>query len=192
MFNIVIFGAPGSGKGTQSELMVKKYHFQHLSTGDLLREEIAAGSKLGKIAKEHIDSGELVPDHLIIEMIEKKIDEHIDGRGFIFDGFPRTVAQAKALDEMLEKRDTMVHMMLDMNVEFEELINRLLERGKTSGRADDNLETIQKRLKVYEDVTKPVMDYYKQTDRYFFIDNNGSVEDCHHQVVNAIESYDKN
>ena len=146
MLNIVIFGAPGSGKGTQSELIIKEYGLDHISTGDVLRSEMKNETELGKIAKDYIEKGQLVPDELIVDMLAKVLDSKVNSKGVIFDGFPRTIPQAKALKEMLNKRGTDVSVMLNLQVEEEELINRLLERGKVSGRSDDNLETIKSRL----------------------------------------------
>ena len=146
MLNLVIFGAPGSGKGTQSEILIEQYGLDHISTGDILRGEIKAGSELGKAAKGYIDAGQLVPDGLIIDMIEKVLGERKPKKGIILDGFPRTVAQAEALDALFAKLGTRVHAVLDLQVEEAELIDRLLKRGQESGRSDDNLETIQKRL----------------------------------------------
>ena len=166
MLNIVIFGAPGSGKGTQSELIAEKYQLVHLSTGDMLREEIAHGTEVGKIADALISKGNLAPDDLIIQMIEQKINTYKKNcNGFIFDGFPRTVAQAKALDELLAKHGKKLTLMIDLHVDEHLLIDRLLKRGLTSGRADDNLEVIKKRLEVYHQVTVPVLDFYKQSGR---------------------------
>ena len=160
MLNIVIFGAPGSGKGTQSELIAEKYQLVHLSTGDMLREEIANGTEVGKIADALISKGNLAPDDLIIQMIEQKINTYKKNcNGFIFDGFPRTVAQAKALDELLAKHGKKLTLMIDLHVDEHLLIDRLLKRGLTSGRADDNLEVIKKRLEVYHQVTVPVLDF---------------------------------
>ena len=144
MLNIVIFGAPGSGKGTQSELIIKEYGLDHISTGDVLRSEIKNETELGKIAKGFIEKGQLVPDELIVDMLAKVLDSKENSKGVIFDGFPRTIPQAKALKEMLNQRGTDVSIMLNLQVDEEELISRLLERGKVSGRSDDNLETIKK------------------------------------------------
>lgn len=188
MLNIVIFGAPGSGKGTQSDFIVEKYGLTHLSTGDLLRAEIKAQSAIGKKAQVLIDAGNLVPDSLIIELLEKKILETPDSPGFIFDGFPRTVAQAEVLDSFLKEHQTKVSIMLNLHVDEQTLIDRLLNRGKTSGRADDNLETIQKRLNVYKTKTLPVLDYYRSSDRATTVDNNSTVEACFEHIVQAIQT----
>ena len=160
MLNLVIFGAPGSGKGTQSEVLIEKYGFDHISTGDILRAEIRQESELGKAAKSYMDAGQLVPDSLIIDMIEKVLRERKPKKGIILDGFPRTVAQAEALDALFAKLDTQVHAVLDLQVAEDELVERLLKRGQDSGRSDDNLETIQKRLGVYHAQTAPIAEHY--------------------------------
>ena len=165
MTNVVIFGAPGSGKGTQSENIIAKYGFKHFSTGDILRKQIADQTELGKIAKQFIDEGKLVTDELIINMLDAELESAQGANGVIFDGFPRTYAQAEALKVMLNKRGTDVSVMLNIRVNEEELIKRLLERGKTSGCSDDNLETITKRIKTYNEQTTPVIDFYKKESR---------------------------
>ena len=157
MLNLVIFGAPGSGKGTQSEVLIEKYGFDHISTGDILRAEIRQESELGRAAKSYMDAGQLVPDSLIIDMIEKVLRERKPKKGIILDGFPRTVAQAEALDALFAKLDTQVHAVLDLQVAEDELVERLLKRGQDSGRSDDNLETIQKRLGVYHAPSQSTM-----------------------------------
>ena len=155
MLNVVIFGAPGSGKGTQSELIIKEYGLDHISTGDVLRGEMKAETELGKIAKDYIEKGQLVPDELIVNMLANVLDSKKPEKGVIFDGFPRTIPQAKALKAMLNERGTDVSVMLNLQVDEDELIKRLLERGKVSGRSDDNLETIKSRLEVYHTQTAP-------------------------------------
>ncbi len=188
MLNIVIFGAPGSGKGTQSELIVKKYNLVHLSTGDMLRDEIARGTDIGRFADTLISKGNLVPDDLIIKMICAKIDERKGNcNGFIFDGFPRTVAQAEALDALLASFGKKLTLMLDLRVEEPLLIERLLKRGETSHRADDNLEVIKKRLQVYHEVTMPVIEFYKSTGRYVAVENCTTVEEYFQSIVQLIE-----
>lgn len=188
MLNIVIFGAPGSGKGTQSELIAEKYQLVHLSTGDMLRAEIAKGTEIGKKVDALISNGNYAPDNLIISMIEQEIDAHKKNcNGFIFDGFPRTVAQAKALDELLEKHGKKLTVMIDLHVEEKLLIDRLLKRGLTSGRADDNLEVIKKRLEVYHQVTVPVLDFYKQSGRYVAVENCTTIEQYFERIVHLIE-----
>ena len=190
MLNIVLSGAPGSGKGTQSAIIVEQYGLSHISTGDMLREEIKAGTENGKKAEVLINDGKLVPDEMIIAMLHDRVQKDLakGTKGFIFDGFPRTVAQAVALDSMLKELNTEVSCMLHMQVEHDLLIERLLNRGKTSGRADDNLETIQKRLDVYNTQTLPVIEHYKTTGRYKAACNNSSVEACFAQVKDIIDN----
>ena len=182
MLNIVITGAPGSGKGTQSDILVEKYGLKHISTGDLLRGEIAKGTELGMKAKTLIDAGNLVPDEIINGMLESVIKNNLDAKGFIFDGYPRTVDQAKNLDTLLSAYNEKVTIMLNIDVNHDLLIERLMNRAKTSGRADDILETINHRLEVYPTVTLPVADYYKSTDRYHAVNNNTSIDDCFNQI----------
>ena len=191
MFNIVIFGAPGSGKGTQSDFLVKKYNLVHLSTGDLLRAEIAAGSPLGKIADGLIAKGEFVPDNLIIDLLAGAIDKNKGASGFIFDGFPRTVVQAGALDEMLSQRNMQVDIMLNIAVDNDELVARLLNRGKTSGRSDDNLETIQQRLKTYEEKTMPVIAYYEKQGKNTPIQGMGTMDEVLDRITKAVDKVRK-
>lgn len=186
MLNVVIFGAPGSGKGTQSELIIKEYGLDHISTGDVLRAEMKGETELGKIAKGFIEKGQLVPDELIVDMLAKVLDSKSGSKGVIFDGFPRTIPQAKALKEMLNKRDTDVSVMLNLQVEEEELINRLLERGKVSGRSDDNLETIKSRLDVYHNQTAPLADYYVGEGKHVGIHGMGTVEDIFGRIKEAV------
>ncbi|MBR2450865.1 MAG: adenylate kinase [Paludibacteraceae bacterium] len=187
MLNIILCGAPGSGKGTQSDLIVKKYGLQHLSTGDALRAEIKSGSELGKEIGELIAGGNLVPDHKMIHLIARYLDNlPAECKGVIFDGFPRTVAQAEALELLLERRN-MKAVLLDLFVEEDEVIKRLLNRGKTSGRADDNYETIKKRLQVYQTETKPVCTYYLHRHNYFAINGNYSMEDTFSQIDNILK-----
>ena len=191
MLNIILCGAPGSGKGTQSDLIVKKYGLQHLSTGDALRAEIKSGSELGKEIGELIAGGNLVPDHKMIHLIARYLDNlPEDCKGVIFDGFPRTVAQAEALELLLERRQ-MKAVLLDLFVEEDEVITRLLNRGKTSGRADDNYETIKKRLQVYQTETKPVCTFYLHRHNYFAINGNYSMEDTFSQIDNILNIIQK-
>lgn len=189
MLNIVITGAPGSGKGTQSDLIVNNYGLYHISTGDMLRAEIKAGSEIGKQAEQIIAEGRLVPDEVMIEMLHKQILEHKDAKGFIFDGFPRTVAQAEALDKMLAGVGEKIDILLVMNVKHETLVERLILRGQTSGRADDNKKTIEKRLAVYTENTLPVIDFYRSTGRLTEADNNTTVDECFAQIKNIIEAH---
>ena len=184
MLNIVIFGAPGSGKGTQSELIIKEYGLDHISTGDVLRSEMKNETELGKIAKDYIEKGQLVPDELIVDMLAKVLDSKVNSKGVIFDGFP----QAKALKEMLNKRGTDVSVMLNLQVEEEELINRLLERGKVSGRSDDNLETIKSRLDVYHKQTAPLADYYIGEGKHVAIKGMGTIEEIFGRIKDAVNN----
>jgi len=180
--NIVLFGAPGSGKGTHSNLIAQKFGFLHLSTGDILRGEMAAKSALGLEAEKYVSKGALVPDDLIINMLEKTLDENQSAKGVIFDGFPRTIVQAEELEKMLEKRNTKIDVMIEIFVEDETLFNRLVLRGQMSGRTDDTPETIRKRLTVYHEQTAPVKEFYKHTNRYQSVDNNVSIEECFAEI----------
>jgi len=187
MLNIVLFGPPGSGKGTQAENIIRKYDLNHLSTGDLLRAEIAGQTDLGRKAKAIVEKGELVPDEIVIGMIEKRVSAEKEPKGFIFDGFPRTVEQAKALDKMLASKNTGITLMITLEVDRQELINRLLKRSEKEGRSDDNLETIENRIRVYEDQTTPVMDYYHQQGKARYVDGMGSIEEIFSRIVKVIE-----
>lgn len=187
MLNIVIFGAPGSGKGTQSKMMVEHYGLDYISTGDMLRNAIREGNELGKVAKEYIDKGQLVPDELIIRLISDFIDGKKNSKGVIFDGFPRTIPQAKALKDMLNERGTDVSILLDLQVDDEELITRLLERGKISGRSDDNMETIQSRLDVYHTQTAPLATHYISEGKHAAIKGVGSIEDIFERIKEAVK-----
>ena len=165
MLNIVIFGAPGSGKGTQSEKLIEKYHLTHLSTGDILRNEIKNNTELGELASKYMAKGQLVPDSVVIEMLDKLFDQHPDNVGYIFDGFPRTLPQGEALDAMLSKRDTKINLVLSLEVDDEHLTERLINRGEVSGRNDDTPETIKSRLQVYYNQTAPLKEYYTTRDK---------------------------
>ena len=187
MLNVVIFGAPGSGKGTQSAYISKKYSLEHLSTGDLLRAEQVKQSELGKLIESYISNGALVPDQLIIDILAGVLDERKSTNGFIFDGFPRTTQQAIALKKMLADRGMKISIMFDLAVPEEELIDRLLKRGISSGRADDNFETIQKRIQVYHTKTAPVKDFYVQEGLSTDIQGVGSLEDIFGRISSAIE-----
>jgi adenylate kinase len=188
VLNVVIFGAPGSGKGTQSAFIVEKYGLEHLSTGDLLRAECQTKSELGVLIDSYTSQGNLVPDELIISMLAKVLDAKKSGKGYIFDGFPRTTAQAAALKAMLADRGMAVSIMLDLDVPESELIDRLLNRGITSGRSDDNFETIQKRIQVYHTKTAPVKDFYKNEGLAVDIVGSGSLEDIFGRIVKAVDS----
>ena len=187
MLNIVIFGAPGSGKGTQSERIVEKYGINHISTGDVLRAEIKNGTELGKTAKGYIDQGQLIPDELMIDILASVFDSFKDSKGVIFDGFPRTIAQAEALKKMLAERGQDVSVMVDLDVPEEELMVRLIKRGKDSGRADDNGETIKKRLHVYHSQTAPLIDWYKNEKKYQHINGLGTMEGIFAEICEAVD-----
>ena len=187
MLNIVIFGAPGSGKGTQSEKIVEKYGINHISTGDVLRAEMKNGTELGKTAKGYIDQGQLIPDELMIDILASVFDSFKDSKGVIFDGFPRTIAQAEALKKMLAERGQDVSVMLDLDVPEDELMVRLIKRGKDSGRADDNEETIKKRLHVYHSQTAPLIDWYKNEKKYQHINGLGTMEGIFAEICEAID-----
>lgn len=188
MFNMILFGPPGSGKGTQSEKLVEKYDLVHLSTGNLLREEIASKTPLGMEAKNFMDKGQLVPDEVVIGMIDNCLDHHKDAKGFLFDGFPRTQAQAQALDKLLELKKTQISAVLALEVSEEELVKRLLNRGKTSGRSDDNNEqVIRKRFAVYSNDTEPVAGHYKKTKKFQPVKGEGSVDEIFNSLCAVID-----
>ena len=187
MLNIVIFGAPGSGKGTQSERIVEKYGINHISTGDVLRAEIKNGSELGKTSNGYIDQVQLIPDELMIDILASVFDSFKDSKGVIFDGFPRTIAQAEALKKMLAERGQDVSVMVDLEVPEDELMVRLIKRGKDSGRADDNEETIKKRLHVYHSQTAPLIDWYKNERKYQHINGLGTMEGIFAEICEAID-----
>ena len=188
MLNIVIFGAPGSGKGTQSERIVSKYGLNHISTGDVLRNEIKNGTELGKTAKGYIDQGQLIPDTLMIDILASVFDSFEDSKGVIFDGFPRTIPQAEALKIMLEERGQKISTMLELDVPEAELMERLIKRGKESGRADDNEETIKKRLHVYHSQTAPLVDWYKNENLHSHIQGVGSMDDIFNSITKVIDN----
>ena len=188
MFNLILFGPPGSGKGTQSEKLVEKYGLFHLSTGNLLREEISNKTPLGIEAKKFMDHGQLVPDEVVIGMVDSFFDKHKKAPGFLFDGFPRTVAQASALDKLLALKKTEIAIVLALDVTEDELVKRLLNRGKTSGRSDDtNEEVIRKRFAVYTNETTPVADYYKKAKKFKTIAGEGDVNEIFAALRQAID-----
>lgn len=190
MLNIVLFGPPGAGKGTQSQKLIDKYKLIHLSTGDLLRSEIAAGTELGLKAKTLMDQGILVPDEVVIGMIDSKLKENPQAAGFIFDGFPRTVPQAESLDRLLEAKGTPISCMVALEVNEEELTKRLLLRGQTSGRADDQDEAlVRKRVQEYNTKTAPVAGYYAQQGKYHAVNGIGDIEEIFQQTCSIIDSY---
>lgn len=188
MKNIVIFGAPGSGKGTQSDLLVKKYGFKHISTGDVLRAEIKAGTELGNTAKAYIDKGQLIPDELMISILARVYDNMCPCEGIIFDGFPRTIPQAEALKKMLADRHSEVAAMLELNVPDDMLMERLINRGRTSGRADDNAETIRRRLEVYKNQTAPLIDWYSKEGKHHAIKGYGPLEEINAALCEVIDA----
>jgi len=187
MLNVIIFGPPGSGKGTQSELIIAKYGLFHISTGDILREEIKKQSELGIIAEKYIKTGQLIPDDLIIKILGEVLDANSQAKGFIFDGFPRTIAQGEALDQLLREKNTSIIAVLNLDVEEKELINRLIKRGEESGRSDDNLEVIQKRLDVYRNQTEPLKEFYMKKGKLFKIKGNNSIEDVSEKIVDVLD-----
>ena len=188
MKNLVIFGAPGSGKGTQSDLLVAKYGFRHISTGDVLRAEIKQGTELGRTAQQFIDKGQLIPDELMIEILASVYDSLCPCEGVIFDGFPRTIPQAEALKKMLAQRGTEVSAVLQLEVPEEMLTERLLNRGKTSGLADDNAETIRKRLEVYHSQTAPLAAWYTAEGKLHAIKGYGALEEINAALCGVIDN----
>jgi adenylate kinase len=193
MFNLILFGPPGSGKGTQSEKVVHKYGLVHLSTGNLLRQEISQKTPLGLEAKSFLDRGQLVPDEVVIGMIDSCLEHHKDVAGFLFDGFPRTGPQADALDKLLTLRRTEIGLVLALEVTEQELVRRLLDRGKTSGRSDDiNESIIHQRFAVYKNETAPIADHYKRLRKFQSIKGEGSVDDIFKAVCQVIDKRMKN
>jgi adenylate kinase len=190
MLNIVLFGPPGAGKGTQSQKLIARYNLVHLSTGDLLRSQIAQGTELGVRAKKLMDEGLLVPDEVVIGMIESQLANNTTAAGFIFDGFPRTVPQAQSLDELTQRYDTGVNCMIALEVAEEELVKRLLERGKTSGRPDDQDETkIRKRVTVYNTETAQVAGYYAQQNKFHALNGIGAIENIFGQICQIVDQH---
>ena len=188
MFNIILFGPPGSGKGTQSEKLIAKYGLKHLSTGDILRSEIARQTSLGLEAKGYMDKGELVPDEVVIGMIHSALEENPLAEGFLFDGFPRTNAQSVALDKLLSGKNTEIGLVLALMVSEEELVNRLLNRGRTSGRSDDNNEeVIRARIIEYHKKTSAVAEYYQRFGKVIYIPGEGTVEEIFESLCNEID-----
>ncbi|UYZ57429.1 adenylate kinase [Hymenobacter latericus] len=190
MLNIVLFGPPGAGKGTQSQNLIQRYGLVHLSTGDLLRSQIAQGTELGLTAKKLMDAGELVPDAVVIGMIETQLASNRTAGGFIFDGFPRTIPQAVALDELMQRYDTGISCMIALEVTEDELVKRLLERGKTSGRPDDqNEELIRRRVVEYNTKTAQVASYYAEQDKFHAVNGIGSIDGIFQQLCHLIDSH---
>lgn len=188
MFNLILFGPPGSGKGTQSEKLVEKYGLVHLSTGDLLRKERQLKTPLGLEAQQFVDNGQLVPDEVVIGMISSALDKDSQARGFLFDGFPRTEAQALALDQLLKQKNSEIALVLFLEVNEDELIKRLVNRGKTSGRSDDSDETIQrKRQEVYKKETLPVAAHYSKAEKVVNVDGMGGIDDIFSRLSGQID-----
>jgi adenylate kinase len=188
MLNIILFGPPGSGKGTQAESLIEKYQILHISTGDLFRYEMGNNTPLGLKAKEYMAKGELVPDEVTIGMLKNKVNSNPDARGIIFDGFPRTIAQAEALDSFLKEKETHISVLVALDVPDEELVARLLNRGKSSGRADDNDEQIiRNRIQVYKSETAPVFDYYAASGKSVLINGVGSIQEIFDRLCEAID-----
>jgi len=188
MFNLILFGPPGSGKGTQSERLISKYGLRHLSTGDILRSEIAGQTPLGMAAKSFMDKGQLVPDEVVIEMISSALDNNPQANGFLFDGFPRTTAQAEALDKLLTQKGTSIAVVLALQVSEKELIKRLLNRGLTSGRPDDsNEEVVSARITEYEKKTAAVADHYKKYDKVVYIKGEGHIDEIFEALSKEID-----
>lgn len=188
MLNLVIFGAPGSGKGTQSAKLIDSYGLHHISTGEVLRAEIARGTELGKLADSYISKGNLIPDDLMIRILDDLLPSLMaDGRGVVFDGFPRTIPQAEALEELLLKHGTELHGVIGLEVPEEELVARMLRRGAETGRADDNEETIKNRLGVYHTQTQPLQAYYMEKGKYMPVEGTGVVDEIFSRIAGHIE-----
>lgn len=189
MLNIILFGPPGAGKGTQSENLIKEFGLEHLSTGDVFRYNIKNETELGKLAKSYIDKGDLVPDAVTISMLKSEVEKTDDPKGFIFDGFPRTTAQADSLDKFLREKGTEVTLMLALEVEEEELVKRLLERGKTSGRSDDQDETIiRNRIAEYNQKTALLKEYYSAQNKFKAVDGIGTIEEITERLCAAVRN----
>ena len=184
--NLVLMGPPGAGKGTQGEILSKRLDINTISTGVMLRTAIKEQSEIGKMAEKYINDGKLVPDDVIVSIVKERLQKPDCAKGFILDGFPRTIPQAKALKKMLADRNSKVHAVVGLEVDDNELVDRLLKRGKESGRSDDNLETINKRLEVYHNQTSPLRDYYKQEGKYHAIHGSGSIDDIFESIKCSI------
>ena len=189
MMNLVLFGAPGSGKGTQSAKIIDKYGLYHISTGDVLRDHIARHTDLGRLADKYISKGQLIPDAVMTEILDNVLEEKAGGKnGVVFDGFPRTIAQAEALEKLLKKRGAKIDGVIGLEVAEDELIKRMLQRGRETGRTDDNLETITRRLEVYRESTKPLKDYSAELGLYLSVDGQGNVDDIFGNITKGIDS----
>ena len=187
MLNIVIFGAPGSGKGTQSEKLSQKYGLEHVSTGEMLRAEIEAGTEFGRLADSYISKGNLIPDEVMIGKLNELMEKRNGVKGFIFDGFPRTIAQGEALNTMMDYHDEKVTIVISLEVEEEELINRILKRGEVSGRSDDNRETVELRLKVYHKKTEPLKNFYIEQGKLEEVIGQGDVNEVFETITTIID-----
>jgi adenylate kinase len=192
MINLVLFGPPGAGKGTQSENIIKKYNLSHISTGDLFRKHLKEGTDLGKLAQKYMDDGKLVPDQVVIDMVDDKIKNDQKVKGYIFDGFPRTVAQAEALDKLMNGKETPISCMISLEVPKDELKKRLLNRGLTSGRADDQDESkINTRIQVYLDETLPVAQYYKEQGKLNALKGVGTIEAIFESICGVLDKHNR-
>lgn len=189
MINIVLFGKPGAGKGTQAEFLKGKYNLTHLSTGDIFRFNIKNGTDLGRLAKTYMDKGDLVPDEVTIQMLQSEVDKNPDSDGFLFDGFPRTISQAEALDTFLESKSQSITATIALEADDEILVKRLLERGKTSGRPDDqDEEKIRNRYQEYNEKTAPLMNYYKEQNKFYAVDGIGSIAEITERLSTVIDN----
>ncbi len=189
MLNIIIFGPPGSGKGTQSARIVEKYNLKHLSTGELFREEIENNTPLGREVRKYIDKGHLVPDEIALVKLYNRASRHMDSPGFVFDGFPRTIVQAEALDKMLEKRGIPICLVIAVEVAEEELFKRIMGRGEDSGRSDDKEKIVRRRLQVYKEQTMPLISYYKAQGKFVAINGMAPVDQVFAKICHAIDTY---
>lgn len=190
MKNFVLFGKPGSGKGTQAEHLSEKYKLYHISTGDLFRKNISQNTNLGLLAQSYMDKGELVPDEVTIKMLENEIKENTQSKGFLFDGFPRTIAQAESLDKFLKSIDMQINATIALDVDEEELISRIIDRGKTSNRSDDqDIEKIQNRFNEYNMKTSTLSKYYKDQKKFFELDGSGTVDEITKRLFDLIDSF---
>jgi adenylate kinase len=190
MLNIIIFGAPGSGKGTQSQKLIDKYHLTHISTGDILRNEIEHHTKLGELANKYMSKGQLVPDNVVIDILDELLSHNPDSEGYIFDGFPRTLPQGEAMDEMLRNKNESIDVVLSLEVDDADLTERLIKRGEVSGRNDDTPETIKSRLQVYYRQTAQLKDYYKEQGKLVKINGMGTVDDIFSRIEETVDRLD--
>ncbi len=186
MFNVIMFGPPGSGKGTQSIMVAEKYGLSHISTGDLLRSEVKNGTELGLRVKSILESGELVPDELLIDIFKSAMEKHAGTKGFVFDGFPRTIPQVHDLDQAMAEAKSSISLVICLDVDDEEIISRLLKRAEIQGRKDDTEEVIRNRLSVYQEQTAPLIDFYKEQQKYVCVDGVGSIDDIFSLICGAI------